>query len=176
MPQYINPAEFLIELINTDFIRDQKKAQHQIQYIRDSWIESTYAGIVVQDIEHEVKGTHNENFDEKTAVGANLLRAPFTLTHRSFIKAYRDIIAYGIRIAMYLGLAILMGTVWLRLKPEQSNIQNWINSIFFGGAFLSFMAVAYIPSYIEDLHLYTKERANGLYGPTAFLLSNFLTG
>lgn len=41
---------------------------------------------------------------------------------------------------------------------------------------MSFMAVAYIPSYIEDLHLYTKERQNGLYGPTAFLIANFLIG
>jgi len=69
-----------------------------------------------------------------------------------------------------------MGTVWLRLGHVQDNMQPFINAIFFSGAFMSFMAVAYIPAFLEDLFCYRKERANGLYGPTAFLLSNFLIG
>lgn len=36
--------------------------------------------------------------------------------------------------------------------------------------------MAYIPAYLEDLHTYTKERANGLYGPTAFMIANFIIG
>ena len=104
------------------------------------------------------------------------LTVPITLIHRSFIKSYRDIVAYGIRIAMYMGLAIMMGTVWLRVKTTQENIQSFINSIFFGGAFMSFMAVAYIPSYLEDRAIFVRERANGLYGSTAFLVANFITG
>jgi ABC-2 type transporter len=175
MPQYINPAEFIIELVNTDFMRDEEKAQQQLDYIQDSWDKSGNAVTLVKEIQQD-KGMSTTELDETPAPGANPAFIPFTLTHRSFIKAYRDVIAYGIRIAMYMGLAIMMGTVWLRLKPTQGNIQNWINSLFFGGAFLSFMAVAYIPAYIEDLNLFKKERANGLYGPTAFLISNFITG
>jgi ABC-type multidrug transport system permease subunit len=38
------------------------------------------------------------------------------------------------------------------------------------------MAVAYIPAYIEDQSNFFKERANGLYGSTAFLVANFLIG
>ena len=41
---------------------------------------------------------------------------------------------------------------------------------------MSFMAVAYVPAFLEDRAMFVKERANGLYGPTAFLLSNFLIG
>jgi len=40
---------------------------------------------------------------------------------------------------MYLGLAILMGTAWLRLSYSQENIQNVLNALFFGSAFMSFM-------------------------------------
>ena len=40
---------------------------------------------------------------------------------------------------MYLGLAILMGTAWLRLFYTQGNIQNVLNTLFFGSAFMSFM-------------------------------------
>ena len=41
---------------------------------------------------------------------------------------------------------------------------------------MSFMAVAYVPSYLEDRLTFIKERSNGLYGPTAFMLSNFIIG
>jgi hypothetical protein len=38
------------------------------------------------------------------------------------------------------------------------------------------MAVAYIPAVLEGLSTFHKERANGLYGPLPFTLSNFLIG
>ena len=41
---------------------------------------------------------------------------------------------------------------------------------------MSFMAVAYVPSFLEDRATFVKEHANGLYGPTAFIMSNFLIG
>lgn len=88
----------------------------------------------------------------------------------------------------------MMGTVWLRLQTSQEYIQPFINAIvsdrdrqrkfsrlltlrqFFGSAFMSFMAVAYVPAYLEDRATFIKERANGLYGPTPFILSNFIIG
>ena len=47
---------------------------------------------------------------------------------------------------------------------------------FFGSAFMSFMAVAYVPSFLEDRATFTKERANGLYGALPFVISNFIIG
>ena len=108
--------------------------------------------------------------------GPNRLRIPLTLVQRSFVKSYRDVIAYGIRYVMYVGLAIMMGTVWLRLDTSQQSIQPFINALFFGSAFMSFMAVAYVPAFLEDRATFVKERQNGLYGPTAFLIANFLIG
>jgi putative flippase GtrA len=47
---------------------------------------------------------------------------------------------------------------------------------FFGSAFMSFMAVAYVPAFLEDRATFTKERANGLYGALPFIISNFIIG
>jgi hypothetical protein len=174
MPLYTNPAEFVVQLVNTDFSRDQTKSTQQLTRLHDAWLNSPNAATLSQTI-----GTTSTSAPPPlthTHDSANPLLIPLTLIHRSFIKSHRDVVAYGIRIAMYMGLAIMMGTVWLRLAPIQSNIQNFTNAIFFGGAFMSFMAVAYIPAYLEDLALYTKERANGLYGPTAFMVANFVIG
>jgi hypothetical protein len=175
---YMNPAEFVIDLISTDFSHDDAKSTQRLDHLHTSWKNSQSAEELAVEIAR-LKG--NSSASDPTADisrndRANPILVPLTLIHRSFIKSYRDVVTYGIRIAMYMGLAIMMGTVWLRLAPVQSNIQAFTNAIFFGGAFMSFMAVAYIPAFIEDLHLYKKERANGLYGPTAFMIANFIVG
>ncbi|KAI4654611.1 uncharacterized protein J4E79_008485 [Alternaria viburni] len=181
MPLYTNPAEFVIDLINTDFSQDSTTAQQRLTHLHTSWATSPAAASLATSIQSSATNTTSvptppSSSPASTKTHASPLHTTLTLTHRSFLKSHRDIVAYGIRIAMYLGLAVMMGTVWLRLSPTQSNIQAFTNAIFFGGAFMSFMAVAYIPAYLEDLAIYSKERANGLYGPTAFMLSNFVVG
>jgi len=175
MPQYTNPAEYILELINTDFSRNRELALQQLREIQSSWSKSAESSLVVQELEQETTSPFSANVadDHHSASSMSML---LTLTHRSYIKSYRDILAYGIRIAMYVALGILMGTVWLRLSTHQSNIGAFTNSIFYGGAFMSFMAVASIPAYLEDRSLFVKERQNGLYGPTVFMLSNFIVG
>lgn len=131
IPMYTNPAEFIIDLVNTDFARDSGKADQQLRDLQGKWSGSDQAKEIKVDVENEVNGatgSGDESSSEQTG-SANPLRIPLTLTHRSLIKSYRDVIAYGIRIAMYMGLAILMGTVWLRLNTEQKNIQAFTNAI-----------------------------------------------
>jgi hypothetical protein len=178
IPLYMNPAEFIIDFVNTDFARDRSEVDQQLNMVHSSWHKSRLATATVTELTDEMARNSMDtelNLDTKEE-SAGTFAIPVALIHRSFIKSYRDIIAYGIRIAMYMGLAVMMGTVWLRLNPDQGNIQSFINAIFFGGAFMSFMAVAYIPAFLEDRALFIKERANGLYGPSSFLLANFITG
>lgn len=47
---------------------------------------------------------------------------------------------------------------------------------FFGSAFMSFMAVAYVPAFLEDRNQYVKEFHNGLYGAGELVVANFLIG
>ena len=178
IPLYTNPAEHIIDLVNTDFARNRNEVHQQLDFIRTSWSNSSLATATLARLTEEISGnsTSTENDAEVEGESAGALAIVLALIHRSFIKSYRDIVAYGIRIAMYMGLAIMMGTVWLRLSPDQGNIQSFINAIFFGGAFMSFMAVAYIPAFLEDYALFIKERANGFYGPSSFMVANFVTG
>jgi len=85
-------------------------------------------------------------------------------------------VAYGVDFVMYIGLAMMMGTAWLPLPTTQSLIGPFANAIFLSPAFMSFMAVAYVPSFLEDYVKVVKQRANALYGAGAFMISNFLIG
>ena len=176
IPIHVNPAEFVLDLLNTDFAKDSDKAYRQLTNIHAAWIQSTERHTLLTHIGHTNPSEKSDALSLTSTATRQTPLAPLILLHRNFIKSYRDLLAYGTRIAMYLGLAIMMGTVWLRLPYTQTSIQPFINAIFFGGAFMSFMAVAYIPPAIEDLHTFRKERANGLYGPFSFTIANFLIG
>ncbi|GLB06836.1 hypothetical protein AtubIFM57258_002153 [Aspergillus tubingensis] len=179
LPINTNPAEFILDLVSSDFAGStHAMPKDQVQRIHTSWTESSNAAALAEQVSQRTvlseKQSAKLDMDELSRPG--ILSITLTLLHRSFIKSYRDVVAYGIRIVMYLGLAIMMGTVWLRLHTEQSYIQPFINAIFFGSAFMSFMAVAYVPAFIEDRMTFIKERANGLYGALPFIVSNFIIG
>ncbi|KAH8781222.1 P-loop containing nucleoside triphosphate hydrolase protein [Diaporthe sp. PMI_573] len=191
LPLHVNPAEFLLDLVNVDFVGGEgggdggeedaaAKAKERLATMRHAWMRSPLAeqlASIVGYCEPQQQGSDMDLVDaaeERNRPGfASLV---LTLLHRSFIKSYRDVIAYGVRMAMYFGLAVMMGTVWVRLKTEQEYIQPYINAIFFGSAFMSFMAVAYVPAWLEDRLQYVKESSTGLYSAAHLVLSNFLIG
>ncbi|KAJ2906218.1 hypothetical protein MKZ38_002643 [Zalerion maritima] len=177
MPLHSNPAEFLLDLVNIDFDLEQDSATQRLTELQGKWSSSSRCknlSSVISQIEQRGQGRDLgiEHHEKRPSMPSRTL----ALLHRAFIKSYRDVIAYGIRLAMYMGLAIMMGTVWLRLDAHDSNIVAFTNAIFFGGAFMSFMAIAYSPSFLEDHATFRKERHNGMYGPLEFMISNFLIG
>jgi ABC-type multidrug transport system permease subunit len=167
VPNLTNPAEHFLEVCNVDFSHGEADVE-RLNRLVSAW--NTDASST-KEIKKETTKLTTIGLSHRSS-----LRKTLVLLHRSWLKSYRDILAYWLRVAMYLGLAFMMGTVWLRLDSAQTNIQPFINAIFFSGAFMSFMAVAYIPAYLEDYSSFQKERNNGLYGPTSFLVSNFLIG
>lgn len=172
IPDLTNPAEHMLDLTNVDF-RSSKEEHARLEAIYEGWQNSERVHDLERDL-HHLSGQPLRVGGEGSHAG--LFSQVRTLLHRSLLKSYRDIVTYWIRLVMYMGLAIMMGTVWLRLEPTDEHIQPLVNAIFFGSAFMSFMAVAYVPAFLEDRASFVKERANGLYGPTAFLVANFLIG
>ncbi len=129
MPLYINPAEYLLDLTNSDFSLADEGAQGRLEKIHSDWKVSAEALSLAEGLTSSANsGEEKVALSELKAHGTPD-RIALALLHRSFIKSYRDVVAYGIRFAMYIGLAIMMGTVWLRLSPTQSHIQPFVNAI-----------------------------------------------
>jgi hypothetical protein len=127
MPRQVNPAEFLLDMMNIDFVSQQEVAEARLNEMQKGWVSSTTAQKMTTQIEAALKNV--EPLPITKASKRNFPIILMTLVHRSFVKSYRDVVAYGIRIAMYTGLAIMMGTVWLRLHADQQDIQPITNAI-----------------------------------------------
>jgi len=129
MPLYINPAEYLLELTDSDFPLGDERAQGRLEKMYSDWRSSAEASSLTEGLTSSMNSRGEKAAMSQQKAHGTPDRITLALLHRSFIKSYRDIVAYGIRFAMYIGLAIMMGTVWLRLSPTQSHIQPFINAI-----------------------------------------------
>lgn len=138
-PLHVNPAEFLLEQVNADFAPDRRHAHVQLGAMQDAWAASAAAKQVAATVSllaekspepgQQQQGDQIDGEEEEKGRKPGFVSLVLTLLHRSFIKSYRDVIAYGVRMAMYFGLAVMMGTVWVRLETEQEYIQPYVNAI-----------------------------------------------
>lgn len=103
MPTYINPAEFLLDLTSSDFAQGDEEASLRIEKLQSNWRASSEA----KSLTAAISALSPEKYGSGQILELNS-RSPFfsivlALLHRSFIKSYRDVVAYGIRFAMYIG-------------------------------------------------------------------------
>ena len=104
----MNPAEYVLDLINTDFDSNGEILDDLVS----KWKENEH--------DHsEILKLESDPIELTTFSTTSEIRNIGTLISRSLVKASRDILTYYVRLVMYLGLAILMGTVWLRLGKDQ---------------------------------------------------------
>lgn len=144
IPPRTNPAEFLLDLVTADFARTNESVSQRSEAIQSAWADSTESDTLKIQVSRRLQPTEKPVATEDRD-RPRVFQVTFALLHRLFIKSYRDFVAYEIRILMYLGmcshahgasetkhgtaLAIMMGTVWLRLQTSQNYIQPFINAI-----------------------------------------------
>jgi hypothetical protein len=113
MPLQMNPAEFVLELMNVDFAIHQDRAQERLKQMQKGWQISGQAKYVTTEIATMNRTTKGGVLGNGKQSRANFFVVVLALLHRSFIKSYRDIVVYGVRIAMYTGTPFL----FLSLRP-----------------------------------------------------------
>lgn len=103
MPLHTNPAEFLLDLVNTDFASNRDAAMQRLGEMQLGWAGSSRAKELAGAVAAaEEKGTGTIEVDA-TERRPSLPTLVLTLLHRNLVKSYRDVVVYGIRLAMYTG-------------------------------------------------------------------------
>jgi len=103
LPLHVNPAEFLLELVNIDFSNNRDSASGHLDELHRAWTASPRAADVTAAVDDVARNGDREVSLERAEKRPSMPSLILTLLHRSFIKSYRDVFAYGIRFAMYIG-------------------------------------------------------------------------
>ncbi|GAA5973014.1 hypothetical protein JCM11641_000365 [Rhodosporidiobolus odoratus] len=170
VPQFHNPADHAIDLVNTEFQQDPKggvSSQERFDQMALAWqrfkLPPPVSPTRTQD---DMSFLHKEKGGAMTSV-----RRTLTLMHRNTLNYSRNLLAYGIRLGMYIGMALLLALVWIHLGWSTNKLNDRFSVSFFSVAFLGFMSVAGIPAFLEERAVFIRERANGLYRPAEYLLA-----
>lgn len=100
IPEHMNPAEFLLDVCNTDFEDDEtdvgETSTKRLERLVTGWKD------LHPSVETKTSGKYQP--DEALLPSSGVLKQTYVLLRRSWIKSYRDLLAYWIRVAMYLGM------------------------------------------------------------------------
>ncbi|GAA5824510.1 hypothetical protein JCM3770_000105 [Rhodotorula araucariae] len=190
-PQHVNPVDLVMDLVNTEFLASrptvrEKAPMHDTSTVPTalsaeehvaghaaSW--KAYAarnGLVRVPAQSSADGEvlHDKHHARRAALAG--VRKTITLGHRNVLNYSRNLLAYGVRLGMYIGMAFLLATIWVHLGWSANKLNDRLSVSFFSVAFLGFMSVAGIPAFLEERAVFIRERANGLYSPGQYLLAS----
>ncbi|KAI3473618.1 hypothetical protein Pfo_031423 [Paulownia fortunei] len=192
-PALRNPSDHFLRCINSDFdkvkatLKGSMKLRFEtdddplgkvttaeaIRTLVDSYLTSQYCYSAKEKIEDmsKVKGTILDSGGSQ----ASFFLQTFTLTSRSFVNMSRDFGYYWLRLVIYIVVTICIGTIYLNIGTGFSSIlaRGACASFVFG--FVTFMSIGGFPSFVEDMKVFQRERLNGHYGVSAFVISNTLS-
>eukprot|EP00300_Choanocystis_sp_HF-7_P017380 c19713_g1_i1.p1 GENE.c19713_g1_i1~~c19713_g1_i1.p1 ORF type:complete len:659 (+),score=154.82 c19713_g1_i1:59-1978(+) len=173
IPLYSNPADFVMSVVNTDFVGNDDSAKAAVAEIIEKFATSPQYKQLQSDAQTHASKVEGDAMPVKPEKNNAFVHLWF-LIRRALTVSRRDILVYWIRVAMYVMLALLMGSVWYDVSNSQDTINDRFAAYFFSVAFLCFMAVVGIPAFLEDRRVFARERASGVYSPSAYVISNFL--
>ncbi|KAL6854391.1 hypothetical protein ACP4OV_019294 [Aristida adscensionis] len=179
-PHLRSQSDHFLRTINKDFDEEivensksnRKTAAEAIDILTSAYKSSTYLEKTIDQIA-EMKHMDGASFKrrEQASFSTKLL----VLTRRSFLNMHRDIGYYWMRLAVYLGIGLCLGTIFYQVGYSYSSIQSRCEVIMYTTALLTFMAIGGFPSFVEDMKVFRKERLSGHYGVAEFVISNTLS-
>ncbi|XP_022641826.1 ABC transporter G family member 11 isoform X1 [Vigna radiata var. radiata] len=181
-PTLMNPSDHLLKTINKDFDQDIEvglagTTNLPTEEVIHILVNSYKCSERNQELQSEVallSQKQKSSLDVKRS-HAGFLNQCFALTKRSFVNMFRDLGYYWLRLVIYIALGISLATVFHNLGTSYDSIKDRGSLVAFIVGFLTFMTIGGFPSFVEVMKVFQRERENGHYGVTAFVIANTLS-
>ncbi|KAK7400336.1 hypothetical protein VNO78_11542 [Psophocarpus tetragonolobus] len=181
-PPFMNSSDHLLKTINKDFDQDievgltgsKNIPTEEVIHILVSSYKTSERNQEVQNEIAVLSMKDTGSLDMKRR-NAGFLNQCLVLTKRSFVNMYRDLGYYWLRLVIYIALAISLATVFYDLGSSYESIKDRGSLIAFINGFLTFMTIGGFPSFVEVMKVFQRERQNGHYGVSAFVIGNTLS-
>jgi ABC-type multidrug transport system ATPase subunit len=175
VPSFSNPCDVYLKMTNIDFADDHEAFQKELNYLFDSFRNSQQYATVLENINifagasrifkpFKVRSSDRNGFLYETAV----------LIRRSFLSAARDPLIYWVRVLIYGALGLLIGSVFYHIPNTQARFIDKITVLCFSVNFLTFMAIAVMPSILETNIVLRREILGRYYSISSFIFANFI--
>ncbi|KAE9196447.1 hypothetical protein PF002_g23046 [Phytophthora fragariae] len=164
--QHQDPAEYFIDLANTDF-----EGHGDIVQLINGYASSAVAVRILNAIHADATGNH--------AIKSMLLTTPsplqqfLVLLHRNLLNNVRNPGIYWVRLVTYTTLSSMVGTMYLSSNPKIV-ATDIVMLITYVNIYLVFLSIAVLPFFIEQRAVFLRERTNSGLNVGSYVLANFL--
>ncbi|XP_054801384.1 ABC transporter G family member 1-like [Prosopis cineraria] len=180
-PSLNNPSDHFLRIINKDFDQDAEEGfgkgvttEEAINILIKSYMSSTIQKQIQKEMEEVIDS--DSNAIEKKRIHAGFLTQCLILIRRSSLHMLRNISNYWLRLAVYTALSLSLGTIFYNIGLSNGAIQARGSLLTFFISILSFITlIGGLPPLLEEMKVFKRERLNGHYGVTAFLIGNTLS-
>ncbi|KAH1215468.1 ABC transporter G family member 11 [Glycine max] len=124
----------------------------------------------------------NKDFEQDSdAIRKQRIHAAFptqclVLIRRASLQLFRDISNYWLRLIVFIVIAISIGSIFYDIGTSNGSIQGRGSLFIFFVSVLTFMTlVGGFSPLLEEIKVFERERLNGHYGVTAFLIGNIFS-
>ncbi|RLN49689.1 hypothetical protein BBJ29_009007, partial [Phytophthora kernoviae] len=165
-PQYRNPAEFFVDLVNTDF-----EGHGDIKKLVDGYAVSGVAVRIQSAIRTDAAGIHTSR--SIILAAPSPLQQFFVLFHRNLLNNLRNPGIYWVRLTTYIMLSFMTGTMYL--STNTSLVANdTVLLLTYVNIYLVFFSIAVLPFFIEQRTIFLRERANSRLNVFSYVIANLL--
>mmetsp|Transcript_56248 Transcript_56248/g.174452 ORF Transcript_56248/g.174452 Transcript_56248/m.174452 type:complete len:609 (+) Transcript_56248:89-1915(+) len=178
-PEYSNPSEFFLDIVNTDFGVKQEQVDELVEKYRSSDI----AERLLADSD-KGDGLADPSSATLPSKAAGPVMQFLVLLHRTLVMNVKNPYIFAVRLAMYVALSFMVGTMYWKegtvarknemTEEVRASAYALLPLLFYVQAFLVFMSVAILPFFLEQRDTFRRERANGQITCLPYVLADFL--
>ncbi|KAK7363113.1 hypothetical protein VNO77_05243 [Canavalia gladiata] len=180
-PTLHNPSDHYLRIINKDFEQDAEEGLGKgvpAEQAIDILVKSYRSSRIRKQVKKEVVkiGESDSGAIKKRRTHAAFRTQCLVLIRRSSLQLFRDLSNYWLRLAVFIVIAASIGSIFYDLGTSYGSIQGRGSLLTFFISVLSFMTlVGGFSPLLEEMKVFERERLNGHYGITAFLIGNIFS-
>ncbi|CAI8617927.1 unnamed protein product [Vicia faba] len=184
-PTLHNPSDHYLRIINKDFEMDDDVEEGfgkgvTTEEAIDILLKSYKSSRVRKRVKKEVAKISES---DSGAIGKKRIHAAFitqclVLIRRSSLQLFRDVGNYWLRLVVFVIIAISIGSIFYNIGSTSGSgsVQGRGSLLTFLISVLTFMTlVGGFSPLLEEMKVFERERLNGHYGVTAFLIGNIFS-
>jgi len=164
-PRNYNPADFMIDLVETNPTVTRELAQKY----KESHYYTHNLPALLGSQNHEDIPDQNDSEYSSTWPQQVLVLCKRTLLHN-----IRNPYLLRTQYILTIALAALLGTIFWHLTSDLQGVQDRAGSLFFMIALLSFSSMSSIDTFFFERGIFVRERANGMYSTSAYFVAKTL--
>jgi ABC-type multidrug transport system ATPase subunit len=165
-PPFQDPAEYFIDLANTDF-----EGHGDVPKLVSSYASSAVAVRILSAIRSDAIGIHAARSVDLTHPSP--MQQFSVLLHRNLLNNLRNPGIYWVRLVVYTALSFMVGTMYLSSNPDIV-ATDIVMLLTYVNIYLVFLSIAVLPFFIEQRAVFLRERTNSNLNVSSYVVANFL--